>query len=303
MTTNVPTIKPELIFRNGVSPSMLKLWDLCKRRWFNNYIRGLKPDDSYDPRALFGIAWHRYQRDRYNPKGRLPFQESIEHFKKDFPKKLDTKDRTQDLGVRMMRAYEDTYPLETEPFRVTHVESGSYKQTTQVPLEGCKYPLNIKVDAVVKKSYGGVYVMDHKTKGRMPQEIEFVNDIQMYTYIYGIGKHLDIRVEGMIYNIASCKKTVNRDSFLRYEIEITQDQLKYHMKNFVDKANQMIELVENNYEDVESFPMADNTTACYAFFHPCPYLKMCQYNDNTAFAKELIALRERRRAEREKEKV
>jgi len=280
---------PDTIFKRGVSPSMVKLWLLCRRRWYNNYIRGLKADAGVY--ANFGIAYHNFLNTWCAPNGMKPkLEDMLKRFKLDFPEEMSNDKRNQAHGLKLVKAYMDRYPRDTEPFNVLFVEMDR-EATISVPIEGMSVNLHIKPDmGVLDKHTNGLYLLDNKTTSRLGASYfrKFKNDYQIYVYIKGMSVHLKRRIEGVIINGIGTKAKIDKDSFLRDTIEKSDDQIEYHMVQFAKVANEMVEYVRKNWENVEKFHLSSADFACTAYNVECPYLDMCQFNDNLAFAKEIL---------------
>lgn len=284
--------KPEYIFRNGISPSMIKTWLTCRRSWYNRYVRGLSRPGGIE--ADFGKVFHKFLSNYYLNTA-LTVEKAIEDFKLAWPEEKDTEKRSQDLGIRLIREYFKRYPRETEPFKIlwwseenekseTSEKSGDFQVLLPSGLRA-----NVRLDAYVEKQ-GGVYVLDNKTASQLGATYfeQYQNDYQIAAYVYALQKKLGKQVEGVIINGVGCKKVVNADSFLRADIVKTQSQIDYMMKNFDFLAQEIVEYVTKNYEDVEMFPMSAHSTACKSFNTKCPFLDICQFNDNTNLGSHLL---------------
>lgn len=277
---------PEQIFKYGVSPSMIKTWLLCKRKWYNQYVRALKSKASPNNVYLrFGLAWDSFVKEYFT--GEEVLEVLIERFKLDFPVELDNNKRTQDNGIKLINKYVTIYPRDTEPFKVTELDV-----KLNVPMPGVKYPLNAILDG-----YGvyrdGIWVIDYKSTSMLGASYfnQYKLDYQVICYLWGLEQHLDKKVEGFILDVVGTKKVVNRDSFFRDDTTgcLNQSQIDYGMEQFQKVANEMINYVEANWEDVEAFPLSAHSQACRAYFSDCPYLELCQFNDSQIVLDDMVA--------------
>jgi len=277
-------INPEEVFKNGVSPSMVKLWLLCKRKWYNHYIRGIKKNDGTNIAAVFGTAMHKCLANWYDPNKDYRVDNAVREFDILFPDSLDTNKRTNEIGTRLLRLYAKRYPKETEPFKVITTE-----EEIKVKVNELDVPLHFIIDMLVERNIGGFEVWDHKTTGRLGASYfdKFVNDYQVYVYLYGMSKHLNKRIEGLTINAIGCKKVVNNDSLLRNTIEKDPKQIEYHMKHFFRISREMIEFARKNWQDPEMFALSSDGFACTAYITKCQFLEICEFNDNKTFLEEL----------------
>jgi len=268
---------PEKIFHFGVSPSMIKKWLLCRKRWYNEYILGLKaPRDQKGPYMVFGLAWDTFIKAYFMTDA--DDKKLLEQFKLDFPVSLDSTARTQDLGLRMIRKYIKSYPRTTEPFKITEIDIKG-----QVDVPGLDVPLNVILDGIGKYREGN-WVLEYKTTSRLGGKYfnQFKVDFQTNCYIYFAQKHFKEKYEGVYFDVAGCKNTVNRDSFNRDDVVgcKTQAQVDFSIKQFATQAQDMLDYVRKHWEDPTKFGLASTSTSCFAFNVPCPYLESCEFMDN-----------------------
>lgn len=276
-------IRPEELFKDGVSPSSVKEWLLCRRRWYNNRVRGLKEESA--GYAGFGKAIHNFLEQWHSPKVSPNLKELVEGFRKDFPTSMDTDSRSQDLGVKIIHKYVEIYPRESEPFKVIELE-----KEIIVPLEGMVVPLHIVVDGIIEYQ-GGLWVIEHKSTSRLGADFftQFRNDYQIYAYLEGVSVALGKRIEGVLMNGIGCKKKVDRESFLRND-EVGckgKVQVDYHMGHFKKIVNEMVEFVMKNWKDVEAFTPSSGGNSCKSYNTQCPYLRVCEYMDSEIFLNEI----------------
>lgn len=278
---------PEEVFRNGVSPSMVKRFKLCEMNWYNYYIRQAKPEEGKNTDTLMGSAVHNFLARRY--KEGQGIEEGIKQFKIDFPETAGDGKKTQELGVRILKYYDKKYPTESEPFKVLWVENLEKREGYQVDLPGCQAKLHFIPDMWVERKWGGIEVWDHKTSSQLGAKYfeKFLNDSQIYCLIYGTGKVIGQPVDGCMVNAVGFKSVVNDDSFLRYPLDVSIPQLKYHMDRFARVANRMIEKAMRDWRDPEKWEMTSDGTACTSYFRKCDYLEMCRYCDNTQFIESI----------------
>lgn len=276
---------PEEVFSKGVSPSMLSLWLLCKKRFYNKYFRELTSEPSAEMK--FGTAFGNFL-DTYHNES-MPLLELDAYnvkFQSDFPEELRGKYVTQELGIRLIKHYIETYPKESESFKVlegqreiiVNYQNGSGLGLIQV---------HAIPDAIIEYR-GELWIREDKT-GSSPVNA-FRNDVQVYTYLYAVAEVMKRPVRGVLFNTISTKKNIDRNSFTRDDSVAMKspEQVAYHMKQFYLQASEMIEFCKKNYKEPEKFLMSDSRSSCFAFFSECPYLTMCEMGDNIEFAEEII---------------
>lgn len=281
---------PDKIFAFGVSPSMLKKWLLCRKRWYNEYILGLKaPRDVKGVYMVFGLAWDAFIKQYFISE--MEIDQLIGGFKQDFPESLDSDKRTQELGIRMIRQYIKSYPRDTEPIKLTKADIKG-----QVPVEGLDLPLNVILDGV------GIYresnwVIEYKTTSRLGATYfnQFKVDFQTDCYVYFAQKNFNEKYEGVLFDVAGCKKIVNRDSFLRDDTVgcKTQVQIDFSMKQFAMQAQSMLDYVRKHWTDPSKFGLNMSSNACFSFNVTCPYLEACQFGDNVNLVKHKFEKKEK----------
>lgn len=280
---------PTEIFKNGISPSMVGLWQQCRRKWYNHYVRGWEEEDRKF--ALFGSLIDEFLNDWHGvpgEQGPMPLEAYIERFKKQWPLEYDFDKRTQAMGVKLIELYPQRYPLETEPFEVLEIQKEYI-----IPMLGMPVPLHIKIDFLVKYR-SQKWVLDNKTTGRGGVHYfdNYLLDFQQTAYVKGVSQVLGEEVGGMFYNVLVANKNLFKskkdalENFMRDDFTGTkvQAQRDYEWKQFVKVANQMYEYVTQHWQDVEEFPFT--TKACFDFFTPCAFLGVCQNGDNTNFFKQ-----------------
>lgn len=278
-------VHPDKIFHFGVSPSMVGTWNLCKRAWYNHYIRGLKKEDRGF--ARFGNGLHFFLRYWQNPNTKTKrdmLTTLIRGWRLWYPKTYDFVSpsgtvRTQELGEKIIKKYAEIYPKESEPFKVLDTEKHQ-----QVIISPLKKPLNFRRDATIEYR-NGIWLKENKTtaKGGASYFKQFLVDYQPVCYIKGTQEEIKKKVEGVFYDIICCKKVVDDKSFMRDD-EVgckTQEQIDYHWDCFVRTANRMIDYVYANWQDVNAFDPAESAPACWSYHTACAYLDMCEMCDNT----------------------
>lgn len=273
---------PEKIFAFGCSPSMMQLWDLCKRKWWLHYVGKRGRGEKVDTKDA-GTAIHNFFQTWYDEDWSwMGWEEHMELFENDFPPEESTEKRNCHHMKMVLKAYVTQYPRETEPFEVVSLE-----ETLRIPVEGCQLPLNCKIDMLVRY-HNGLWVMDHKSTSRMGATYfeQFRHNWQTYCYLYAAEKLRGERCHGIIYNAVGLRQKIDKDSFMRSEVVKNESQLSYHMKTWAKKVNEMYEFVKGNYENPEAFLMSPGSTACRAYNSSCFALDYCEYNANEAMLPE-----------------
>ena len=186
----------------------------CRLQWeFSSPLRRNLRPFRINPNFTFGTAWHSGLEAYYDPK---QSSRSIEHAKEAFSHSLKEwfaaidnpdieveNDYTDfmDLGSGMLDHYGE-FAVANDRFTVLWVE-----ETFLIPIPGVEKALyTLKPDAVVADDKDRVWVMEHKSASKLPVDTEYLlMDAQCGSYILGVQVAKDIKVEGVIYNIARKK--------------------------------------------------------------------------------------------------
>jgi len=268
--------EPNKIFINGASPSMITLWSLCRHKWWLHYVARQGRREKVDTRDA-GTAFHNFLEAYYGEIGEvLTLEDHLALFKEDFPEEESTDKRDQKHLLAVVKAYVERYPRESEPFEVINTE-----QKLNVEVPGCALKLNAVIDLAIER-FGGLWVKDHKTAGRLGATYfdQFRHHWQTYTYIYAAGQHFKRRCEGIYYNAIGLKKKIDNDSFLRKDFAKTSDQLEFAMNVWTQTVNEMYEFVMKNWQDPSKFLPTCTPTACRAYNSNCFALDYCEFNQN-----------------------
>ena len=255
---------------------MIDKWVRCKRAFYNYYIRGLRKETD-NPFLIFGKAWDSIMNiwyDRVKPCQdvevlQMKFREIFkpEH---DFEAKYQM--RTQMQGDQIIKGYAEAYNFNTEPFKVLQTQ-----KEIVIKIEGLCKPLHVIIDAVVEYRDRGFMPMDNKTSGT-DRKGQYNIDYQNICYIKAVEATYKRKVEGMFYNEVFARKKIDRKCFHRLLLEKTKGQIDYAWQNFCNLANDMVDFVEKNWEDVEKFPMVYNKLICT--IGNCAYQEVCEFQDN-----------------------
>lgn len=267
---------PSEIFAHGVSPSMLSLWLMCKRKWWLRYVAGQFRNDTDDQRSS-GNAIHKFLQTYYSDFGYfLTPEEHVELLKDDFPQTEESEKIQQAHVVNVVKAYMKRYPIETEPFEVLETE-----QEVRVLLPSSSIFLNVKIDMTCGWM-NGLWCVDHKSSSRLGDSYfdQFRNHWQTYCYPYAISKLTGRQCEGILYNAIGLKQKIDADSFLRKDFCKTQGQIDYFMRVFTTIATEMIEYVSKHYLDCEKFFMVTTPGGCRSYNKNCPALDYCEFLGN-----------------------
>jgi len=106
-------------------------------------------------------------------------------------------------SIAMMDEYLNVYP--TEDFKVIEVEY-EFEDDIINPETGHKsrsFKLGGKVDGIVQKPDGTYWILEHKTASTIDAGYisKLWTDFQILLYAYSVERTLDIKIEGIIYNI------------------------------------------------------------------------------------------------------
>ena len=154
-----------------------------------------------------------------------------------------------------------------DSFKVLEVESLAYVKIGDNVLTG-------RFDLVFEDRYGGVWICDHKTTGRLHANQKKFYSVsgQLIGYSY-IGKQIfGERFKGMMLNQiqhrAPCK-------FVRSELPPAPNILK-RFPTIVNHAEERIAHYKNTCEP-NQYPMAANELTCFSRYGACSFLERCRW--------------------------
>ena len=267
--------EPSKVFEHGVSPSMIDLWGLCKKRWYNKYIRQI--EDVAGVEAYFGNGFDRFWKKYHFPGGIKPDVEKlVEEFKEFFPTSMDCEKRTQELGVKLIKGYVERYPKESEPVKYVWLD-----QELWVDMPTLK---DVKLHIIID-GYGlngeEAWVVDCKTTSRLGADYfeQYKLSNQVTCYMWGVEQIIKKPLAGLLIDAVGCKKKVDADSFLRQDFYKTKEQLEYGMRQVELKVKEMMDFTYANWKNPEAFTMEMTGTACKAFNKLCGFHEACEFND------------------------
>tara|TARA_R110000824_G_scaffold235635_6_gene424445 strand:+ start:2320 stop:3138 length:819 start_codon:yes stop_codon:yes gene_type:complete len=174
------------MFINKVSPSKIKVFDECKKKYKFKYIDYLKEDfnDTLSTDALqFGQFIHKVLEDGVN----CTTYEELSAIAKSVRSQYTfgkEKESLTEVSLRNFLTFNK--PL-------TETVSTEMRFTVPSPCEG--YELNGIIDRVVMGKTGDLLVIDYKTSKRAASKRSLYNDAQMQMYAYAIHKMYDVPIE------------------------------------------------------------------------------------------------------------
>lgn len=295
--------------------SKIETLNLCPRKYFYRHISHLVPKGEISTALSFGQAWHQALACWYLGQGALrvtcpcPSMQGCEWCAgNQIPQMLalfllyypsdpeDPKDpRTQEMGVRMIKAYLAKW--QRESFEVIGAEvpfilpfykpciicRGMRILANGVPCMHCEATGKIvdfyyvgKIDLIILED-GQVKVIDHKTTTRFGMQFEqqFKLSIQFSGYMRAIGEIMGLTVnEGMI-NAARITSKIDEDSFLRLSTTRTEaDFFEWECEVHEAIASLRRYAAQNFYPKHAPF-------SCSAYNRTCEYYNLCTADQET----------------------
>mgnify|MGYP003627892635 CR=1 FL=1 len=184
------------MFINKVSPSKIKVFDECKKKYKFKYIDYLKEDfnDTLSTDALqFGQYIHKILEDGVNCTTYEELNAIAKSVRSQFTFGKEKESLTE-VSLRNFLTFNK--PL-------TETISTEMRFTVPSPCEG--YELNGIIDRVVMGKTGDLLVIDYKTSKRAASKRSLYNDAQMQMYAYAIHKMYDVPID-RVWDIRKRKK-------------------------------------------------------------------------------------------------
>ncbi len=186
-----------------ISISKANTWKMCQRKYYYQYILRLRKRYTSDKQEM-GIVLHDCLERHY--KGGV-WEEYLDEYEETVWNKLfdEEKARYGDLpneAHRIMRGYVKAWAIEDQAWEVLGVpeEMLEWKAGGERTIVG-------KPDLVFR-DHLGVWVVDHKTTGNIPEGIDMfhMQDIQTAIYCKLVEENLGVdEIAGVIYNYISTK--------------------------------------------------------------------------------------------------
>lgn len=282
MSTENPLKSHEKWIKRGISPTQLDTFSLCQKKWYNDKIRGGRAEDATSSAAQFGTALDISLKHYIN--GTITKKEELFNlFRTSFLPQHELitkmKDYSIQHGVDIIEKYIETYPIDSSPFRVIDID---IDETLKIP--NLQIPLHVIVDYIIEKD-GEVWIVDFKSSSLSSENIQrmYKLSFQMTSYMEAMQRKLGVPIAGYIIDYIGTKKKVDRSSFARFEYRVNESQHNFRFGEFMKVANEMANKVNNHHNDPKMFP-SNMGSSCTAYFTECPYMSMCEYNDNEKFS-------------------
>lgn len=275
--------------------SKIKTAMMCMRHYLYRYIFGWQEDrPALD--LIFGTAWHRAMAHIYcngvdYSVSRLAdaYQTFEEEYRQHYSPLDDDGNRPKMPGnaLRAIGQYAKTYRL--DDFDVLHIEVAG-----QVYIdEAGECPMAFRIDLVIR-TLEGIFIMDHKTAGRMPTEgarAQWHLDAAFGTYQHAVCCLPDIdpaEMKGTIVNVFTVHDpprmtkagvpyaNAKDNEFLRINLPMTPTSMSIWHDYVLPRYQQLRALTDDlkcYKPQPRKWPM--NATACGAY-RGCPYQLMCR---------------------------
>lgn len=203
---------------------------------------------------------------------------------RELPDEIET---DRGLVIALIGGYLNQYKEDFAKFKPYEVE-----KTFDAEYRG--FRLRGKIDAVIKNQNGELWKQEHKTSGRISEDIKIASlafDFQNLFYTFVKKRVLGEDIKGTIYNVnrkpqLRKRKTENLPDFIkrvredidsrpewyyyRYEIQYTERDL--------DRFQQDLDSLLNEIKDVvggKIIPIRRNYMSCDRGMYPCDFLEMC----------------------------
>lgn len=215
------------------------------------------------------------------------------------------------LATAMITGYSERYA--SELFEVIELER-QFKQPIVNPATGAKSPKYViegKVDGIIKQD-GEYYLLEHKTTSQIDSNYldKLWTDFQITIYSKYIAQELDIPISGVFYNIL-CKTRLQQyevgktrlkpESDIDFQARLVEKYRELSMFHreiiFLDIGR--LEMIETEiWELTQALNDAtrrdvwyQNTSYCFNFNRPCPYLPLCSSGENPNILNTMYEIR------------
>ena len=292
------------IFSDGFTQSELSTFGACAQKWHWRYNEMIDKAGSYSMALMVGTAFHDSMEQFYKTLGKrvnvatLQFEEHV------VPSADDYQDLTYWNAVLPMivRAYTIYYKDDFQLFTVEQIE-----EEVDVKWEG--FRLRGKIDLRFEE-LNGLFIMDHKTSGRLTKETvagwDFRFQFMFYLWLKTIqDPAIKKRLKG--YWINAVKKPELRVKknesipqfaqrcfedmvaepekyFYRERFYVTKDLLEHFEKHVVTPRLNLLRAISDPKTPVwlaEGILFNKNTDECQHYMGaPCPYIDLCRHGED-----------------------
>lgn len=282
----------------------------CRKMYQFKYIKHIKPVKKERALAFGSVIhqalyyWHgnknclhvfNYLNNEYSNRNNDPKQKKEWH-----------------LATAMLTGYAEKYAQ--EPFEIKGRER-PFKQPIINPATGRmspKYNIEGKVDGIIKQD-GEYYLLEHKTTSQIDGNYldKLWTDFQITIYSKYIAQELNIPISGVLYNIlcktrlqqyevGKTRKVPESDTdFQARLVEKYQEQGMFHREIiFLDGTRlkmieaEIWELTQQLNDATRRNAWYQNTSYCFNFNRPCPYLPLCSSNENPNILNTMYEIRQ-----------
>ena len=254
-----------------ITYSLIQTFKDCRRKAKYRYIDELSP--RVTPKALalgqlvhLGLQEY-YKQGYYTP---VPAANSLDSY--------DTA-----MAREMILGYIKLYS--SNGYEIIHIEKpfeGEIPKSNRALFSG-------KIDLIVRKEDGGYWIEEHKTTSYLGAAYleRLWLDSQIIGYAYAGRNYLGLEIKGVIYDIIRKgirpKKTETQEAwserckafysspeaYFRQEILFTESDYKNFEEELYQASESYIEAKEKNH-------FYKNTSQCFHWGRPCPYLPICK---------------------------
>lgn len=179
------------------------------------------------------------------------------------------------IVVQTLEAYERKYLHDLEMWQVEGVEQLGFTYIKE------SYLLTGRRDLVVRDASGMVYVVDHKTTGRITAKHREYYSIsgQLLGYDLMARQQFKDDYAGLILNLIE----VGGGKFDRIVLPRSSN-LEAQFESRVVDIEQAIERLEAEKRPRDQWPKAMNELTCYTRYGACPHIDKCRYGANASKA-------------------
>jgi len=264
-----------LLIFTGPSPRgwhRLQLFLECPQRYAWNYLAGLKGINEDAPPLVkgslvhLGLAQH-YAQLREKQQGRDPklYFDPIEAIDIMIEAKPHWKDHGE-LAKRVTEAY--LVKWRNERFKIVAVE-----ELLEAQIEG--YRFTGRMDLVVEDSEGKIWIIDHKTTGRLQaQQRKFYSVSGQILGYQTLGKiHFGDRFGGMRLNMIQHGGDFK---FERFNVDPAPKMME-RWPSAVKDAEEGIQKLLDEGRPADKWPIAPSELVCFHRYGPCNYIEQCKW--------------------------
>lgn len=282
---------------NQLDSTKLNTYQACPRKYFFNYVLGLKPD--YESvHLVFGSAIHEALEHLLLNKQRMDranvIQEAFLKFFTEYRATFTPDDdalnklKTPEKALEILNAYDKYYLLEDSDSDVLYTEVAG-----TVPVDD-ENELHFKLDSIIRDS-NGIYCLEHKTTSAdsKPWQQQWIMSLQVGTYhhvlytMYPANEVYGVVINGIIPRTKDI-------GFRRVPVRHSIDQ----MQIWNQQVRQLIHEIDFNFGLLSSESTSSNvlqafplrTTSCVDYGTSCPYISFCSNWKNPLHVADRIPL-------------